>query len=152
MWICSNIALFLQVIFFFFKYMAFKFLYVFLFCLLFIFHNWLVIFDFQSELNEFALVWNTPKIRSWKNGNAPTGRPMCLFELPYLFDASNYLVRIPDLIVDIIKESKDFLGQNNICDEDVVNLWNCIMLENNSTRGIRARTRGSFSYNSVTVH
>ncbi|KAJ8914150.1 hypothetical protein NQ315_016228 [Exocentrus adspersus] len=72
----------------------------------------------QHELDKVAFEWNTHRIRASRNSNAPTGRPMCLFELSHLFGGENCLVHIPEGIVDVIQENENFTNHNNICDED----------------------------------
>lgn len=55
---------------------------------------------------------------------------MCLFELPQLYGAQNYLVHMPEGVVDIIENDAEFVKRSQNCDSDVANLCNCLIEEN----------------------
>ncbi|KAF5282230.1 hypothetical protein FQR65_LT14398 [Abscondita terminalis] len=88
----------------------------------------------ESELDLVSIQWNTHRIRRSRNAIAPTGRPTVMFELPELYGCSNYLVKIPEYAVNILKTDVEVNTEVIFCDKDVENVCICIRTENGWTK------------------
>ncbi|CAH0551685.1 unnamed protein product [Brassicogethes aeneus] len=83
----------------------------------------------QDELDQVVGEWNSHRIRSSRNSISPTGRPIIMFEAPYLYHCENCLVDIPAAVIENLEQECTF--HTNQCDEDMKTLCEELILENN---------------------
>lgn len=87
------------------------------------------LFQFQRELDQVVFEWNTHRIRRSRNARGPTGRPICLFELPENFNGTNCLVDVPEEVINAIQRDREVISEIPLCDDDVRTLCDCILWE-----------------------
>ncbi|XP_070562308.1 uncharacterized protein [Ptychodera flava] len=82
----------------------------------------------QADLDEVSSIWNTHRIRSSRNQNAPSGRPILLYSLPELYGADNQLRRVDMQAIQCCEEECVPKGEYP-CDVTIFDLCCTIMEE-----------------------
>ena len=81
----------------------------------------------QDEINEVVEIWNTHRIRPYRNQASPSGRPTIMYNFPHLHRAQNHLCRVTDEQVAVC-QSECTTKTDFPCDETVFELC-CIIME-----------------------
>ena len=89
-------------------------------------HNTLPLF-MQDNLDEVVMLWNTHRIRPYRNRLNPSGRPTLIYNLPHLHGAQNHLCRVTN---DEIRLCRDECTPRSCypCDKTVFDL-SCLLME-----------------------
>ncbi|OWF47264.1 hypothetical protein KP79_PYT26190 [Mizuhopecten yessoensis] len=89
----------------------------------------MLVFFFQSEYGDFALLSNLHLLRNSRNNLLAHGRPILMYTSPELYDTQDYVYPAGNQYAGASKEECTF--KNGIpCDPDVYQLCLEIMLEN----------------------
>nr|XP_015840129.1 PREDICTED: uncharacterized protein LOC107399007 isoform X1 [Tribolium castaneum]XP_015840130.1 PREDICTED: uncharacterized protein LOC107399007 isoform X2 [Tribolium castaneum] len=83
----------------------------------------------RDELDEICLEWNSHSISSSRNSINPTGRPFVMYNMPELYESSDYLLQVPDDEIEVVKNECTFLDKRMPCDKDIFELCNVLIEE-----------------------
>ncbi|XP_062600142.1 uncharacterized protein LOC134261754 [Saccostrea cucullata] len=81
----------------------------------------------QDEINEVVEIWNTHRIRPYRNQISPSGRPNIMYNLPHLYGAQSHLCRVTEEQIAVC-ESECTPKTDFPCDETVFELC-CFLME-----------------------
>ncbi|KAJ8047915.1 hypothetical protein HOLleu_00032 [Holothuria leucospilota] len=97
----------------------------------------------QTELDEISIEWNHHHIRKSheRGGNVRNGRPAIMYDAPEIFEAEDYICRVPEEELHECREECNFKSDIP-CDEDLHELCLLLIHENDlqiPTNGEEAR-------------